>query len=179
MDVQHILDSASVLLLVQYSDLSSVEWRALRRKLLDFGCRAKVVQNRKTSKVLQETKYIHLGEALQGPTCFLYNSRSEEDSFDLKKLCKFLDEETKLTLIGGCIDDTLVSKEGVESISKLPKKHESYVQILAQLSGGGSRFVGLLDGQKGILSGVLDRTLQKPIGTLVTLSAGDQLVTPS
>ena len=67
MDVQHILDSASVLLLVQYSDLSSVEWRALRRKLLDFGCRAKVVQNRKTSKVLQETKYIHLGEALLRP----------------------------------------------------------------------------------------------------------------
>ena len=170
LDIQHILDSASVFLLVQYNDLSSVEWRVLRRKLLSLGCYAKVVQNRKASKVLQETKYIHLGEALQGPTCFVYNTRAGEESFDLKKLYTFLEEQTKLTLIAGCIDDALVSKEGIVSISKLPKKQELHGQILAQLSSRGSHFASLLDGQRGVLLNVLDRSLQKPMHILQAIT---------
>ena len=119
-----------------------------------------------TGKLLEQTRFENLKYALQGPSCIIYNTNDMEDAFDLNALYQYLIQQKKFTLIGGCIDHTLVSRLDVKKMTKLPSKNELLAQALVQITGNARRFVSILDQQQGALNHVLQRSLEKPVTTL-------------
>jgi len=71
------------------------------------------------------------------------------------------EKQNKIFFLGGILENKLLSKEQVESLSKLPSKHELYGKLVGSLNAPISGFVNVLGGNLRNLVTVLKAISEK------------------
>jgi len=71
------------------------------------------------------------------------------------------EKQDKIFFLGGILENKLLSKEEVESLAKLPSKHELYAKLVGSLNAPISGFVNVLGGNLRNLVNVLKAISEK------------------
>ena len=132
-------DAASVVV-VHCIGLTVAESTDLRNKMRNDNCSFKVTKNKLTRLALKDTKYQHMDEMFRGPTAI---GSSKDPVMAAKVLVNFANENEKLVIIGGGLDDKSLSKEDVVALAKLPSLNELRGKLVGLLQAPASKFARL------------------------------------
>ena len=99
----------------QYGDLKNSEWNDLRYELGKHNIKIKVFPNKLSSKVLQGTKYQNFSSLFKSSTAACFSPES-----NLKALLDVTKGFPKLSLMGGKVDNEILSRNQITEHSKLP-----------------------------------------------------------
>ncbi|KAF9362975.1 hypothetical protein BGX34_005159 [Mortierella sp. NVP85] len=150
----NILNSNRILLICQHNNMSVGELINLRKDLGNAGATMTVVRLGIFSAALRETRYANLAPLVNGPTAIISCNISpeEEEAQSSAKVPKGLggirrivEKHSKMILLGGKVDETLVSVEDMKRIVDMPGIQVLRSQVVGLLSqAGGGRLVQLL-----------------------------------
>ncbi|XP_004591172.2 large ribosomal subunit protein uL10m [Ochotona princeps] len=136
--------------------LSAEDKLLLRHQLRKHKILVKVFPNQVLKPFLEQSKYQNLLPLFVGHNMLLV---SEEPK--VKEMVRILKTLPFLPLLGGCVDDTIVSRQGFIHYSKLP----SLALLQAELVGGlallGARTHHLLQHQPARLTSLLDHYVRQ------------------
>ncbi|KAG0242855.1 hypothetical protein BGX31_011445 [Mortierella sp. GBA43] len=149
-----ILNSNRILLICQHNNMSVDELIGLRRDLAAAGAEMTVVRLGIFSAALRETRYANLAPLVNGPTAVIscdISPEEEEAQFSAKVpkglsgIRNIVEKHNKMILLGGKVDDALVSVEDMKRIVDMPGIQTLRSQVAGLLSqAGGGRLVQLL-----------------------------------
>ena len=102
-------------LFFQYSSMKNADWNDLRYELGKENIKVTIFPNKISRKVLEETKYENFKFLFKSFTATCYSTEN-----DLKTLLKIMKNFPKLQLMGGKVDNELLSRNQVVEHGKLP-----------------------------------------------------------
>ena len=132
-------DAASVVV-VHCIGLTVAESTDLRNKMRNDNCSFKVTKNKLTRLALKDTKYQHMDEMFRGPTAI---GSSEDPVMAAKVLVNFANENEKLVIIGGGLEDKSLSKDDVVALAKLPSLNDLRGKLVGLLQAPASKIARL------------------------------------
>ena len=132
-------DSASVVV-VHCNGLTVAESNDLRNKMRNDNCYFKVTKNKITRLAIKDTKYQHMDKMFSGPTAI---GSSKDPVMAAKVLVDFANENEKLVIIGGGLEDKPLSKNDVEALAKLPTLNDLRGKIVGLLVAPASKIARL------------------------------------
>jgi large subunit ribosomal protein L10 len=140
---------AQVAVCADYRGLTVAQVTNLRRELKKAGCEARVVKNTlarlAVNKVVTDGKQDEVEKFLQtivGPTLVVTNA--EDAIAPTKVLVKFAKENDKFRVKGCWLDGAYVDAAGVDSLSKMPGREETFAMLLSLISAPATRLVRVL-----------------------------------
>ena len=107
-----------MVVVLQHHGLAVAEWDSARYDLADHNIRIKVFPNRVASKALEDTIYKYTQPLFRSTTAVAF---SKDPS--VNHLFSVLKRHPKLLLIGGKVDNTLMSQDGLREYARLPSAH--------------------------------------------------------
>ena len=131
--------SASVVV-VHCNGLTVSESTELRSKMREDNCNFKVTKNKLTRLALKDTKYQHMDEMFRGPTAI---GSSKDPVMAAKVLVNFANENEKLVIIGGGLEDKSLSKDDVVALAKLPSLNDLRGKLVGLLQAPASKIARL------------------------------------
>ena len=132
-------DAASVVV-VHCIGLTVAESTDLRNKMRNDNCLFKVTKNKLTRLALKDTKYKHMDEMFRGPTAI---GSSKDPVMAAKVLVNFANENEKLVIIGGGLEDKSLSKDEVVALAKLPSLNDLRGKLVGLLQAPASKIARL------------------------------------
>ena len=132
-------DAASVVV-VHCIGLTVAESTDLRNKMRNDDCYFKVTKNKLTRLALKDTKYQHMDEMFRGPTAI---GSSKDPIMAAKVLVNFANENEKLVIIGGGLEDKSLSKDEVVALAKLPSLNDLRGKLVGLLQAPASKIARL------------------------------------
>ena len=132
-------DAASVVV-VHCIGLTVAESTDLRNKMRNDNCSFKVTNNKITRLALKDTKYQHMDEMFRGPTAI---GSSKDPVMAAKVLVNFANENEKLVIIGGGLEDKSLSKDDVVALAKLPSLNDLRGKLVGLLQAPASKIARL------------------------------------
>eukprot|EP00794_Sanderia_malayensis_P017846 gene17846-19628_t len=134
------LECSKYFIVLQYNDIHSHEWNNIRYTLQQHDIKVKVFPTKLSVKVLEETRYQGLGHLFRGSvvTC-----SSEKDN--LKDFVLSIKTMPKLDMLGGIVDDKLLSKNQVIEYSDLPPLDTLRSELLAHLQQPSLRLMDVIE----------------------------------
>ena len=120
--------------------LTVAESTDLRNKMRNDNCSFKVTKNKLTRLALKVTKYQHMDEMFRGPTAI---GSSKDPVMAAKVLVDFANENEKLVIIGGGLDNKSLSKDDVIALAKLPSLNDLRGKIVGLLQAPASKIARL------------------------------------
>ncbi|KAG0209050.1 hypothetical protein BGX28_000150 [Mortierella sp. GBA30] len=149
-----ILAKNRIMLICQHNNMSVPELIQLRTDLAAAGADMKVIRLGIFAAALRETRYANLAPLINGPTCVIScNITPEEEEAKstgktpqgLVGIRKVVEKNRKMILLGGKVDDALVSVKDMEKMVEMPGIQTLRSQVVGLLSqAGGGRLVQLL-----------------------------------
>lgn len=126
-----------------YSGLSSASLCSLRQSLLGADAKFFVVRNKIAARVFNDLNRQELVGCIDGPCGFVF---VKEEPINVSKiLCEFLKQNQQLKLQGGFFEETVLKKEDIEAMSKIPSKEVLRYQVVAGLNSPIAGFVRTLN----------------------------------
>jgi large subunit ribosomal protein L10 len=110
---------------------------AFRRALRAKGIRAMVIQNRLAKLALAETGLAPLGTLLRGPATLVWGGEGIVDI--AKVLAAEVKTRTKIQICGGVTAGQVLSKEDIETLSKMPSRQELIGMAVGRAMGAAAR----------------------------------------
>ncbi len=132
-------DSASVVV-VHCIGLTVAESTDLRNKMRNDNCYFKVTKNSITRLALKDTKYEHMHDMFSGPTAV---GTSKDPVMAAKVLVDFANQNEKLVIIGGGLEDKSLTKTDVEALAKLPSLNDLRGKLIGLLQAPASKIARL------------------------------------
>ena len=152
-NLKSILDENNLVLVFHYRGMSMSEMTDLRVKSFNMGCNIKVTKNRLTKLALTGTEKEALTNFFDGPTAIAYSN----DPVQLTKLLTdFAKNNSNLVIIGGIMDNEILSVEKIEILSKLPSLEEIRAQLIGLISSPAQKIASILTTPSGDLARVLN-----------------------
>ena len=133
-------EGAASVVIVHCIGLTVAESTDLRTKMRNENCNFKVTKNRIARIALKDTKYQHMDTMFKGPTAI---GSSKDPVMAAKILVDFAKENEKLVIIGGGLDDKLLSKTDVEALAKLPSLTDLRGTLVGLLQAPASKILRL------------------------------------
>ena len=125
----------------------------LRVQSFNSGCNIKVTKNRLTKLALEGSDKAALSEFFDGPTAIAYSS----DPVQLTKLLtNFAKNNSNLVILGGIMDNEILSVEKIEILSKLPSLEEIRAQLIGLISSPAQKIASVLTAPSGDLARVFN-----------------------
>lgn len=153
-EIKDRLTSSNGVLLVDYRGLTVKEISVLRNNLREAGGSMTVYKNTLTELALRELAMPTLEEYLEGPTAFVF---VEGDPVaPAKALTKFAEDSKKLELKAGLLGNSVLNKDDVIALSKLPSREELVAKLLGTLQNPTRGIVTVLSGPARGLATALD-----------------------
>ncbi|KAF9359271.1 hypothetical protein BGX26_012723 [Mortierella sp. AD094] len=150
-----LLNSNRILLICQHNNMSVPELIQLRTEFAAAGAEMTVVRLGIFSAALRETRYANLAPLVSGPTCVISCDISPEEEEEARSakvtkglggIRKVVEKHSKMILLGGKVDDALVSVEDTKKMVEMPGIQTLRSQVAGLLSqAGGGRLVQLLN----------------------------------
>ncbi|HVO26038.1 MAG TPA: 50S ribosomal protein L10 [Candidatus Margulisiibacteriota bacterium] len=143
---------AKVTLLATSQGLSVAKVQQLRRAVKQAGGEYKVAKNTFARRALKETAYAKLEALLEGPTGLVFGYA--DPVAVAKVLVKFAEENEKLSIKAGFLDDRVLEPAAVTALAKMPSREVLLAQLLGLLQAPAAQLL---------------RTMQEPGARLVRL----------
>ena len=131
--------SASVVV-VHCNGLTVSESTELRSKMREDNCNFKVTKNKIARLALKETKYRYMDDMFKGPTAI---GSSNDPVMAAKVLVNFANENEKLVIIGGGLENKSLSKEDVVALAKLPSLNDLRGKLVGLLQAPATKIARL------------------------------------
>lgn len=153
-EIKERLTASEGVLLVDYRGLTVKDISELRSNLREVGGAMTVYKNTLTELALRELAMPTMEEHLEGPTAFVF---IEGDPVaPAKALTKFAEGHAQLELKAGLLGNTVLDKESVIALSKLPSREELLAKLLGTLQNPTRGFVTVCAGPARGLVTALD-----------------------
>ena len=140
---------AQVAVCADYRGLTVAQVTKLRSELKKAGCEARVVKNTlarlAVNKVTEGGKQDEVTKFLGtivGPTLVVTNAT--DAIAPTKVLVKFAKENDKFRVKGCWLDGAYVDAAGVDSLSKMPGREETFAMLLSLISAPATRLVRVI-----------------------------------
>ena len=163
--VKDAVSKSAIALCLDYRGMKVSQMTTFRRKLRDKGATGRVVKNTllriASEKSLegkekgQVEKFLGLFE---GPSMLVY---AEDPVSSSKVVADFLKENKQLTIKGAWVEGAYVDAKGVEELSKLPGREETYAMLLNLMLAPATQLVRLLNAPATQMVRVVDAYRQK------------------
>ena len=148
-----IIAENSLVLVFHYRGMSMTDMTDLRVQSFNSGCNIKVTKNRLTKLALEGSDKAALSEFFDGPTAIAYSS----DPVQLTKLLtNFAKNNSNLVILGGIMDNEILSVEKIEILSKLPSLEEIRAQLIGLISSPAQKIASVLTASSGDLARVFN-----------------------
>jgi len=141
-NLKSIIADNSLVLVFHYRGMSMTDMTDLRVQSFNSGCNIKVTKNRLTKLALEGSDKAALSEFFDGPTAIAYSS----DPVQLTKLLtNFAKNNSNLVILGGIMNNEILSVEKIEILSKLPSLEEARAQLIGLLKTPAQRIATILN----------------------------------
>lgn len=147
-ELEEIYNNSSSVIITHYHGLSVAQLTNLRRNLKEKGASFKIVKNTLSKIAAINAELAHDPELFAGPTAIAY---SADPIAAAKGVVEFAKTNDNLKVIGGIVNDKILSVSEVGQLATLPS--------LDELRG---KIIGLLQAPAGNLA----RIVQAPAGGL-------------
>ena len=152
-NLKSIMADNSLVLVFHYRGMSMTDMTDLRVQSFNSGCNIKVTKNRLTKLALEGSDKAALSEFFDGPTAIAYSS----DPVQLTKLLtNFAKNNSNLVILGGIMDNEILSVEKIEILSKLPSLEEIRAQLIGLISSPAQKIASVLTAPSGDLARVFN-----------------------
>ena len=152
-NLKTILSENSLVVVFHYRGMSMTDMTDLRVQSFNSGCNIKVTKNRLTKLALEGSDKAALSEFFDGPTAIAYSS----DPVQLTKLLtNFAKNNSNLVILGGIMDNEILSVEKIEILSKLPSLEEIRAQLIGLISSPAQKIASVLTAPSGDLARVFN-----------------------
>ena len=152
-NLKTIIRENSLILVFHYRGMSMNDMTDLRVQSFNTGCNIKVTNNRLTKLALKETDKVELSDLFDGPTAIAYSN----DPASLTKLVvDFAKNNNNLVVLGGIMDNEILSVEKIEILSKLPSLDEARAQLIGLLNTPTQKIAEILSVPSGNLARVFN-----------------------
>ena len=152
-NIKTIVDDNSLVLVFHYRGMSMNEMTDLRVQSFNSGCNIKVTNNRLARLALKETNKADLSDFFDGPTAIAYSN----DPVSLTKLLvEFAKNNNNLVVLGGIMDNEILSVEKIEILSKLPSLEEIRAKLIGLISTPAQKIASVLTAPSGDLARVVN-----------------------
>ncbi len=152
-NLKSIIADNSLVLVFHYRGMSMTDMTDLRVQSFNSGCNIKVTKNRLTKLALEGSDKAALSEFFDGPTAIAYSS----DPVQLTKmLTNFAKNNSNLVILGGIMDNEILSVEKIEILSKLPSLEEIRAQLIGLISSPAQKIASVLTAPSGDLARVFN-----------------------
>ena len=152
-NLKSIIADNSLVLVFHYRGMSMTNMTDLRVQSFNSGCNIKVTKNRLTKLALEGSDKAALSEFFDGPTAIAYSS----DPVQLTKLLtNFAKNNSNLVILGGIMDNEILSVEKIEILSKLPSLEEIRAQLIGLISSPAQKIASVLTAPSGDLARVFN-----------------------
>ena len=152
-NLKAILNENSLVLVFHYRGMSMTEMTDLRVQSFNSGCNIKVTKNRLTKLALADTEKSELAGLFDGPTAIAYSN----DPVGLTKLLSnFAKNNSNLVILGGIMNNEILSVEKIEILSKLPSLEEIRAKLIGLISTPAQKIASVLNAPPGDLARVLN-----------------------
>ena len=152
-NIKTIVDDNSLVLVFHYRGMSMNEMTDLRVQSFNSGCNIKVTNNRLAKLALKETNKADLSDFFDGPTAIAYSN----DPVSLTKLLvEFAKNNNNLVVLGGIMDNEILSVEKIEILSKLPTLEEIRAKLIGLISTPAQKIASVLTAPSGDLARVVN-----------------------
>ena len=152
-NLKSIITENSLVLVFHYRGMSVTDMTDLRVQSFNSGCNIKVTKNRLTKLALEGSDKASLSEFFDGPTAIAYSN----DPVQLTKLLtNFAKNNSNLVILGGIMDNEILSVEKIEILSKLPSLEGIRAQLIGLISSPAQKIASVLTAPSGDLARVFN-----------------------
>tara|TARA_B100001057_G_scaffold70439_1_gene64549 strand:- start:6 stop:512 length:507 start_codon:yes stop_codon:yes gene_type:complete len=152
-NLKTIINENSLVLVFHYRGMSMTDMTDLRVQSFNSGCNIKVTKNRLTKLALEGSEKAGLTEFFDGPTAIAYSN----DPVQLTKLVtNFAKNNSNLVILGGIMDNEILSVEKIEILSKLPSLEGIRAQLIGLISSPAQKIASVLTAPSGDLARVFN-----------------------
>ena len=123
-----IFHTNSMVAVLHHNDWNVAEWQKFRLFLAPTEIHVRVIPTKIATRALEATKYKNVTTLFRGPTCLMYCHEPK-----VRDLVTILKNENKLLLLGGVLNDILMTRNDFLEYAKLPTLEELQGQLVSQL----------------------------------------------
>lgn len=129
-ELEAVYNQSSSIIVTHYHNLTVAEITILRRTLRANGAGFKVVKNTLSKIAAGSAGVMQISGLLSGPTALAY---SKDPVVAAKYVVEFAKTNDKLKILGGIVNDQVLSKEQVYDLATLPSLDELKSKLIGIL----------------------------------------------
>ncbi|KAI6072447.1 39S ribosomal protein L10, mitochondrial [Aix galericulata] len=154
--VEEVFRDSRMVAVCQYNSMPGEDVVLMRHYLRKHNIEVKFVLNEIVRPVLSQSRYRNLLPLFVGRNILLVSPETKA-----KEMLRVLKGVPQVNLLGACIDDTILSRQGVENFAKLPSLEASQGQTLGALALLPSQTCSLLQHGAAQLTALLDQHIHQ------------------
>jgi large subunit ribosomal protein L10 len=137
------LNCANALFIITPTSITPNEANSLRKELRNSNANFNVVKNSLFKIALEKAKLQLQAIDLAGENAVIFVEGDASES--AKTLYNFIEDHKKGKIKGGILDNTLLSKDDIEELAKLPSKEVMIATTIRTIGAPLTNFVGVLN----------------------------------
>ncbi|XP_028287943.1 large ribosomal subunit protein uL10m [Parambassis ranga] len=155
-DLRNLFQDCKMVAVLQNNSISADDMIMLRHRLLKYGITVKFFPNQVMRSFLSDSVYYNMVPLFVGPTVLFVSKEPK-----VKEMLTTLRTSPQMTLLGACVDHTLLSAQGIASYSKLPSVTVVQGELVSGLTMLTSRTAGMLQHHPAHLSALLQQYVKQ------------------
>ncbi|KAG7227740.1 hypothetical protein INR49_029505 [Caranx melampygus] len=151
-EVKNVFQNYKMVAVVQNNGSNAEDMMSLKSRLHKHGISVKFFPNQVTRSFLKDSIYSNMAALFIGPTVMIVSKEPKA-----REMLVALRSSPQMTLLGACIENTLLSAEGIVSYSKMPSMTVVQGQLVSGLTMLTSHTASLLQRHPAHLSALLQQ----------------------
>ncbi|XP_067397259.1 large ribosomal subunit protein uL10m isoform X2 [Emydura macquarii macquarii] len=162
-----VLRDSKMIAVCQYNFTPSEEMLLMTHRLRKHNIHVKIFPNEIVKPYLSVSKYKNLLPLFVGHNIIIVSPEIK-----VKEMLRILKKMPQIHLLGACIDNTILSKQGVVNYSNLPSMEITRGQVVGTLSLMASQTGAVLQRNSVHLTALLDQYLKQQSGEAAETDGG-------
>lgn len=155
-ELKKLFQDNKMVAVVQNCNSSAEDIRTLRNRLHRHDIMVKIFPNQVMRSFLRDSVYSNMAPLFIGPTVLFVSKEPK-----VKEMLTSLRSSPQMMLLGGCIDNTLLSAQGVVSYSKLPSVTVVQGELVSGLTMMTAHTASMLQRHPAHLSALLQQYVKQ------------------
>ncbi|XP_037610823.1 39S ribosomal protein L10, mitochondrial [Sebastes umbrosus] len=155
-NLKNVFQDSKMIAVVQNNACNAEDMLVLKHRLYKHGITVKFFPNQAVRSFLKDSFYSNMAPLFIGPTVLFVSKEPKA-----KEMLVTLRSSPQMTLLGACIDNTLLSAQGVLSYSKLPSVTVVQGELVSGLTMLTSHTASLLQRHPAHLSALLQQFVKQ------------------
>ena len=150
-ELRDMFQNSKMVAVYHYNDLSVQEWKNVRLRLSKDDIKIRVIPSKVSSKALETTRFRNIVPLFRGCTALAFSKTAA-----VSHLLDCLKGEGKLQLLGGVVEDQLLTHTELHEFANLPPVETLHQKLAATLTLSQTLLAGFLQSGPFRLSQMLN-----------------------